>query len=182
MGRGDRVVGDHDDALPELVHAATEQGEHVGGGAGVEVAGGLVGEDHCWASGQGPGAGHPLLLAAGQLTGTVSEAGAQVDGVDDLVQPGGGGGAGGGGGGGGGRGGGGGGGVWMIGPSGGGWGGRRARSGGRVMFSWAVTGGSRLNDGKMTPPWSRRSRVRARSGSAVISVSPMKACPVVGVS
>ena len=85
---GDRVVGDHDDGLPELVHAATQQGEHVGGGAGVEVAGGFVGEDHCWAAGEGSGAGHPLLLAAGQLAGAVSEAGAQVDGVDDLVQPG----------------------------------------------------------------------------------------------
>src|SRR4028118_1114986 len=38
-----------------------------GAGAGVEVAGGLVGEDDVGAGQQRPGDRHPLLLAAGEL-------------------------------------------------------------------------------------------------------------------
>ena len=47
---GDRrrrgVVGDHHRRLAVVVHRAAEQLEHLGAGAGVEVAGGLVGEHH----------------------------------------------------------------------------------------------------------------------------------------
>ena len=45
VGRGHRVVGDHDDGLAVVVDAAAEQLEHLGARAGVEVAGRLVGED-----------------------------------------------------------------------------------------------------------------------------------------
>ena len=55
-------------------------------------------------------------------------------------------------------------------------------SAGRVMFSRAVSVGSRLNDWKMNPTWSRRSRVNALSDSAVSSVSPTNTRPAVGVS
>ena len=47
--RRDRVVGDHHDRLPVLVDGAAEQLEHLGARRGVEVAGGLVGEDDPWA-------------------------------------------------------------------------------------------------------------------------------------
>src|SRR6204780_2209071 len=40
-----RVVGHHDDRLAEFGHRSPQEGEQVGGGVGVEVAGGLVGED-----------------------------------------------------------------------------------------------------------------------------------------
>ncbi len=40
-------------------------------GAGVQCAGGLVGQDHRGVPRQGPGDGHPLLLAAGELAGQV---------------------------------------------------------------------------------------------------------------
>src|SRR5437588_12864287 len=42
--RTDRVVGDDDDRLVVLVHAATKEVEDLAAGAGVEVAGRLVGE------------------------------------------------------------------------------------------------------------------------------------------
>src|SRR6516225_3044970 len=45
VARGRRVVSDHDDRLAELAHAATEQVQDLRAGAGIEVAGGLVGED-----------------------------------------------------------------------------------------------------------------------------------------
>src|SRR5215831_9336447 len=64
---GHRVVGDHDDGLAELTHAAAQQVQDLGTGAGVEVAGGLVGEDDFRPAGQGPRNGDPLLLPAGQL-------------------------------------------------------------------------------------------------------------------
>src|SRR5258706_454337 len=44
--RGDRVVGDHDHGLAELVDAAPQEPEHVAAGLRVEVAGRLVGEHH----------------------------------------------------------------------------------------------------------------------------------------
>src|SRR5260370_22183691 len=40
-----RVVGHHDDRLAKLGHRAPQEREKVGGGVGVEVAGGLVGAD-----------------------------------------------------------------------------------------------------------------------------------------
>jgi hypothetical protein len=48
---------------------------------------------------------------------------------------------------------------------------------GSVMFSSAVSVGSRLNAWKMKPTLSRRSRVRPLSSSVLISVSPIHARP-----
>ena len=87
VGGGVGVVGDHDDGLAELAHRVAQETEHLGAGAGVEVAGRLVGEDDLGPGDQGPGAGDPLLLAAGQLAGPVPEPVAQADGVDDRVEP-----------------------------------------------------------------------------------------------
>ncbi len=57
-----------------------------------------------------------------------------------------------------------------------------AMSIGRVMFSTAFRVGIRLNDWNMKPIRSRRSRVRSRSFSPVISVSPSHTCPADTVS
>ena len=50
------------------------------------------------------------------------------------------------------------------------------------MFSAALIVGSRLNDWKMKPIWSRRSSVSALSLSEVIWVSPRNTSPDVGRS
>src|SRR5437764_821526 len=60
------LVGDHHDGAALGVEPA-EQRQHVLGGDGVEVAGGLVGQDQGGIGGDGAGDRHPLLLAAGQL-------------------------------------------------------------------------------------------------------------------
>src|SRR5215475_5499967 len=85
---GHRVVGDHDDGLAELAHAAAEQVQDFRTGPGVEVAGGLVGEDDLWPSGQGARDGDPLLLPAGQLRGAVPQPRAQAHRVHDGAEPG----------------------------------------------------------------------------------------------
>src|SRR3954447_9027738 len=42
IARGARIVGDHDDGLPEVGDALAQEAEHVGPGPRVEVAGRLV--------------------------------------------------------------------------------------------------------------------------------------------
>jgi hypothetical protein len=46
-------------------------------GGRIQVAGGLVGEQHRGIGGEGPGDGHPLLLAAGQLVRVMALAGGE---------------------------------------------------------------------------------------------------------
>ena len=71
--RRDRVVGHHHDGLAELVDAAAQEAEHLGAAGGVEVAGGLVGEDDRRLADQRAGAGDALLLAARHLARLVAE-------------------------------------------------------------------------------------------------------------
>ena len=59
------VVGDHQDGLVELAAGLAEHLEDSVGVLGVEVAGGLVGEDDGGAVDEGAGDGYALLLAAG---------------------------------------------------------------------------------------------------------------------
>ncbi len=59
---------------------------------------------------------------------------------------------------------------------------RPAMSSGSVMFSRAVSVGTRLNAWKTNPTLSRRSSVSRLSFSSVRSTSPTKTCPLVGVS
>jgi hypothetical protein len=80
-------VRDHDDGLLVLGDGTSEEAEHLGAGPGVEVAGGLVGEDDLGPGRQGPGAGDALLLPAGKLGRPVVEPVPQADRVDDRVQP-----------------------------------------------------------------------------------------------
>ncbi len=64
-----------------------EQAEHVGGRHRVQVAGGLVGQDELGLGDQRPGHGDPLLLAAGELTGLVLGAVAEIDLVERGQRP-----------------------------------------------------------------------------------------------
>src|SRR5439155_4777952 len=87
VGGGVRVVGDHDDGLPVLADRVAQEAQHLGAGAGVEVTGRLVGEDHLGPGHQGPGARHPLLLAAGQLGRAVLEPVLQAHRLDHHLVP-----------------------------------------------------------------------------------------------
>ena len=62
------VVGDHEDGLA-LAHHVFEEAEDRVGSAGVEVAGGLVGDEDGRVIGHGAGDGNALLLAAGDFAG-----------------------------------------------------------------------------------------------------------------
>ena len=67
------IVGHHDDAALLLVGQPLESLHDHPPVVAVQTAGGLVGQDHPAARRQGPGDGHPLLLAAGQLIGKLPE-------------------------------------------------------------------------------------------------------------
>ena len=64
------IVCDHDDGVALGVNFAEFFHDDVGG-AGVEVAGGFVGEDEGRAGDEGASDGDALLLAAGELVGHV---------------------------------------------------------------------------------------------------------------
>ena len=66
---GVEVFEDVDDFLP---------------GAGVEISGGFVGEDHGGIVGQRSGDGHPLLLSARKFGGFVEQAVAKADEFEDF--------------------------------------------------------------------------------------------------
>jgi hypothetical protein len=73
------------DALGGDNHA--EQAHDLLGGLGVELAGGLVGQQHIGAAGQGAGDRHPLLLTAGQLAGALPAVLAEADDVQHEANP-----------------------------------------------------------------------------------------------
>src|SRR5581483_11264138 len=83
----ERIVGDHDDGLTELLDGVGDETEELGARLGVEVPGGFVGEDDGRTRHESPGHGDALLLAAGQLVRAVGQPIAQADGVDDAVEP-----------------------------------------------------------------------------------------------
>src|SRR5215211_4040128 len=72
-GRDPGVVGDHHHRHPALAVEAGQQFQDLLARARVEVAGGLVGQQHGRVADQGPGDGHPLLLAPRELGGPVLE-------------------------------------------------------------------------------------------------------------
>ena len=72
---------------PGVRDRLAEQLEDVGGGAGVEGAGRLVGEDHRGPGDQRAGDRDALLLAAGQFAGAVLAPVAEPDAVEDLAAP-----------------------------------------------------------------------------------------------
>ena len=75
------LVGDEDDGVAVGVELV-EEGHDLVAGLGVEVSGGLVGEDDGGAVDEGAGDGDALALAAGELVGLVHHAGAEVDGLE----------------------------------------------------------------------------------------------------
>src|SRR5580700_706578 len=76
--RGERIVSDHDDRLPQLGDGVLKKVEEIRARAGVEVAGGLVGEDDLRPARECPRRGDALLLSSGELIGTVFEAVAET--------------------------------------------------------------------------------------------------------
>ena len=68
------AVGDHHHRLARLARERVEEVEHRRGGLGVEVAGGLVGEDQGGVVDQRARDRHPLLLAAREPVGKAARA------------------------------------------------------------------------------------------------------------
>ena len=81
------VVGDDHDRDAELAVGLAERGEDLVGGRGVELAGGLVGEQHLRGVRERHGDGDPLLLAAGQLGGTPVGLLPHTEQVEQVVHP-----------------------------------------------------------------------------------------------
>ncbi len=75
------VVGDHDDGVAFAVEAAEEIDDDALVG-GVEVSGGLVGEQDGRVIDEGAGDADALLLSAGELAGEVAGAGAEADAIE----------------------------------------------------------------------------------------------------
>ncbi len=88
---GDRcgvgVVGDHDDRLAHSLDRAAQQAQHLVAGARVEVAGGLVGEEHRGARRRAPGRRPRAAAGRRRARPAVGQAVAQADGVDELLAP-----------------------------------------------------------------------------------------------
>jgi hypothetical protein len=85
--RGEDVVGDHHDRLAHVVDGVAQEAEQLASRARVEVAGRLVGKDDLGVAEQRPGRGHPLLLTARELIGTMAEATGQAGHLHHLVDP-----------------------------------------------------------------------------------------------
>src|SRR5688572_223366 len=79
-----RVVGDHDQGAP-LTSQLLEQVQDVLAARGVEVAGGLVGQDQVGLAGQGAGDGDPLHLPARELGRLVLHAVGEADLLEELL-------------------------------------------------------------------------------------------------
>src|SRR3954454_18995063 len=77
------VVGRHDHRRARAIDAV-EQAHDAHRGAGVEVAGGLVGQEDERPVHKGPGDGHPLLLTTGHLVGEVVALLGEADQVEHL--------------------------------------------------------------------------------------------------
>jgi hypothetical protein len=85
---GLRVVGDHEDGLVELAAGLAEHLEDGVGVFGVEVAGGLVGEDDGGSVDEGASDGYALLLPSGELAGAVVEAALDAEHVGEVIEEG----------------------------------------------------------------------------------------------
>ena len=78
-------VGDHDDGHAELRLKFAEKREDGFAGGGVEIAGGLVGEENFGAIDERAGDGDALLLASGKFRGAVAEAMRQANAFDGFA-------------------------------------------------------------------------------------------------
>ena len=84
---GDRIVGDHRDALTVFVSRGGQQRQYLTGSAGIESAGRFVGEDDRRTVRKCPHDGDPLLLPAGQFCRPVIEALTQAENTDQVGDP-----------------------------------------------------------------------------------------------
>jgi hypothetical protein len=80
------VVGDHEDGLVELAAGLAEHLEDGVGVLGVEIAGGLVGEDDGGAVDEGAGDGYALLFAAGKFVGAVVETALDAEDLGEVAE------------------------------------------------------------------------------------------------
>ena len=79
------VMGDHHDRVPVLVDDLAQQREHAAPGLRVQRSGRLVGEHHLGPGDERPGDRDALLLASGELGGTVAQALLQPDPRGDFA-------------------------------------------------------------------------------------------------
>ena len=84
MGHDARVVRGEDEGGAGLRIEALHDLHRLLAVGGIEVGGGLVGQNKGWAGGQGTGDCHALLLAAAHLVGTMVNAVAQAYGVEHF--------------------------------------------------------------------------------------------------
>ena len=82
------LVGDDDHRDAQIPVQLLEQGQDGLGGGGIQGGGGLVAEEHLGICGKGPGNGHPLLLAAGELGGVRALPILQAHDLQKLLGPG----------------------------------------------------------------------------------------------
>ena len=80
------IVGDHDDGLTEFIDRGAQDVQHLFTGARVEVAGGLVGDEHIGLGDECTGKSDSLLLPAGELVRPVAQTLAQPEQVDHAVE------------------------------------------------------------------------------------------------
>ena len=86
VGRGFRIVGDHQDGLAQPAVQIAQNVENRFGVLGVQIAGGLVGQENGRVVHDGAGDGDALLLAAGKLVGFVIQAVADAEQAQDLLE------------------------------------------------------------------------------------------------
>ena len=84
---GDRVVGDHDDRLAELVDGLAHERRISAPALESRLPVGSSAKMISRPAGQRPGHGDPLLLAAGQLRRRCCSRSRETDGVDHRVEP-----------------------------------------------------------------------------------------------
>ena len=82
-----RFVGDEQERRRPVAAPGEEMADDLLAGRGVEVPGRLVGEEEVRVVDEGAGDGHPLLLAARQFAGVVSQAVREPDGGELLAGP-----------------------------------------------------------------------------------------------
>ena len=78
-------MGDHHDRVAISVHDLAQECEHAAPGLGVQRSGRLIGEHNLGAGDERAGDRDALLLAAGELRGTVAQAFLQADPRGDLA-------------------------------------------------------------------------------------------------
>src|SRR6202167_3411146 len=86
VGGGFGIVSDHDDGLAEILVELTQEVQDGFGTFGVEVAGGLGGQDDFWVADNRASERHALLFAAGKYGSLVFEPATQAEQVSDDLE------------------------------------------------------------------------------------------------